>query len=102
MIRRPPRSTLFPYTTLFRSSVLLSRLLDAVGRWRAAERNVRLLGHGRYWACGGCDNQQSAVRLLLHNYAAEVGRSHVCNSFNPKTCMPSSVLKKKKQKQQIL
>src|SRR5256885_6602957 len=28
MIRRPPRSTLFPYTTLFRS--LLERLLGAV------------------------------------------------------------------------
>src|SRR2546428_3878208 len=26
MIRRPPRSTLFPYTTLFRSAVLASRL----------------------------------------------------------------------------
>src|SRR3712207_8500828 len=26
MIRRPPRSTLFPYTTLFRSSLRLSRL----------------------------------------------------------------------------
>src|SRR2546430_7661268 len=25
MIRRPPRSTLFPYTTLFRSMMLLSR-----------------------------------------------------------------------------
>src|SRR2546430_17446848 len=25
MIRRPPRSTLFPYTTLFRSGYLLSR-----------------------------------------------------------------------------
>src|SRR3712207_7736162 len=25
MIRRPPRSTLFPYTTLFRSHVLLQR-----------------------------------------------------------------------------
>src|SRR5258708_29998435 len=27
MIRRPPRSTLFPYTTLFRSSLLGIRLL---------------------------------------------------------------------------
>src|SRR2546425_1402980 len=26
MIRRPPRSTLFPYTTLFRSSIALGRL----------------------------------------------------------------------------
>src|SRR5260370_25294142 len=28
MIRRPPRSTLFPYTTLFRSSFKLRRLVD--------------------------------------------------------------------------
>src|SRR5688572_30864298 len=28
MIRRPPRSTLFPYTTLFRSDVEVSRLAD--------------------------------------------------------------------------
>src|SRR2546429_9868013 len=35
MIRRPPRSTLFPYTTLFRSS----RFADANHGWRRA-------GHG--------------------------------------------------------
>src|SRR2546430_13389592 len=29
MIRRPPRSTLFPYTTLFRSTVLLRALRHA-------------------------------------------------------------------------
>src|SRR2546426_4117728 len=28
MIRRPPRSTLFPYTTLFRSAQVLSHLTD--------------------------------------------------------------------------
>ena len=32
MIRRPPRSTLFPYTTLFRSV-----LLDAAESWRDLE-----------------------------------------------------------------
>src|SRR3712207_7876203 len=33
MIRRPPRSTLFPYTTLFRSlAVLLAQVLDRVDR----------------------------------------------------------------------
>src|SRR5260370_25700531 len=31
MIRRPPRSTLFPYTTLFRSSVLAWALSTASG-----------------------------------------------------------------------
>src|SRR5260370_27915099 len=30
MIRRPPRSTLFPYTTLFRSNVLADRGLHPV------------------------------------------------------------------------
>src|SRR5258708_30231763 len=29
MIRRPPRSTLFPYTTLFRSLLTLCSILDA-------------------------------------------------------------------------
>src|SRR2546422_3617345 len=30
MIRRPPRSTLFPYTTLFRSHIFVVRRLDRV------------------------------------------------------------------------
>src|SRR2546422_5403889 len=30
MIRRPPRSTLFPYTTLFRSLDALAELLDSL------------------------------------------------------------------------
>src|SRR2546430_13699351 len=30
MIRRPPRSTLFPYTTLFRSGLVIGALLFAV------------------------------------------------------------------------
>src|SRR6266853_2917385 len=32
MIRRPPRSTLFPYTTLFRSPAGLGRATGALGR----------------------------------------------------------------------
>src|SRR3712207_6928816 len=34
MIRRPPRSTLFPYTTLFRSLVVALSLREVVGRGR--------------------------------------------------------------------
>src|SRR2546429_7175303 len=36
MIRRPPRSTLFPYTTLFRSSSQRLRLRASSARWRRA------------------------------------------------------------------
>src|SRR2546429_1660520 len=39
MIRRPPRSTLFPYTTLFRSKTLISTAAgvppDVAGLWDA-------------------------------------------------------------------
>src|SRR5215475_6241552 len=35
MIRRPPRSTLFPYTTLFRSGVQPTGQRHSVGRWGA-------------------------------------------------------------------
>src|SRR2546430_7264711 len=42
MIRRPPRSTLFPYTTLFRSNrVLGGDAAVAVGDERASERASR-------------------------------------------------------------
>src|SRR5258708_27496139 len=34
MIRRPPRSTLFPYTTLFRSAVPLGSADDVAGECR--------------------------------------------------------------------
>src|SRR2546430_10523460 len=42
MIRRPPRSTLFPYTTLFRSGVLLVARQELVSRLdvEAAEDDV--------------------------------------------------------------
>src|SRR5688572_29064344 len=39
MIRRPPRSTLFPYTTLFRSDPMIGRLVD--GRYQVRSRIAR-------------------------------------------------------------
>src|SRR5256885_6586190 len=46
MIRRPPRSTLFPYTTLFRSShcVVLGRRSRAMVRHRTADVRDRQAG----------------------------------------------------------
>src|SRR2546429_2102956 len=46
MIRRPPRSTLFPYTTLFRSPLLLLGQ-DAVRLMTAGGRIVALSSLGR-------------------------------------------------------
>src|SRR5438034_3082839 len=42
MIRRPPRSTLFPYTTLFRSPQVCGRCLEPFGAHVTAGVDVRL------------------------------------------------------------
>src|SRR6266702_7263433 len=39
MIRHPPRSTLFPYTTLFRSDEIRESDLDEVGHLRFRQEN---------------------------------------------------------------
>src|SRR2546421_7610132 len=57
MIRRPPRSTLFPYTTLFRSV-----LLDGAGQLLHARR--RLLQRGRLLLRGGGDLLRPGRELL--------------------------------------
>src|SRR3712207_7706267 len=38
MIRRPPRSTLFPYTTLFRSTIWIIEIKSSVADFRADEK----------------------------------------------------------------
>src|SRR5258708_10429305 len=58
MIRRPPRSTLFPYTTLFRSPVIrVDRIANVagVGRepGRGGQRDGRTTGGGNRNGGGG-------------------------------------------------
>src|SRR5258708_31927093 len=51
MIRRPPRSTLFPYTTLFRSSVACRAggyLSKSTAKAPAGPRPARIAGCPRY------------------------------------------------------
>src|SRR2546425_3351818 len=47
MIRRPPRSTLFPYTTLFRS--LVTALFD-VAAWLTKRESLRAAALWTLWA----------------------------------------------------
>src|SRR5256885_9448576 len=44
MIRRPPRSTLFPYTTLFRSAERTQRASVHSGELRRADRDASRVG----------------------------------------------------------
>src|SRR3712207_8368152 len=43
MIRRPPRSTLFPYTTLFRSEQLVIQVLDHRGAGAGGQHDIALV-----------------------------------------------------------
>src|SRR2546422_6682874 len=42
MIRRPPRSTLFPYTTLFRSTEAVAALFDGVQNAEGGRLGIKL------------------------------------------------------------
>src|SRR5437867_10651673 len=59
MIRRPPRSTLFPYTTLFRSRGLLARALRL-----PAGYNRRAVALAQEWrAAGGSRSEEHTSEL---------------------------------------
>src|SRR2546422_4000294 len=69
MIRRPPRSTLFPYTTLFRSRRLQGDGVAGRGDRRAAEsaagagwKTAELGGAGRVLPRQGCLRRRGSTR----------------------------------------
>src|SRR2546422_10492707 len=64
MIRRPPRSTLFPYTTLFRSSYTEMRPPQRNAVW---EECLSKLPGGSGEFAGYEDQFQESVQLVSHN-----------------------------------
>src|SRR3712207_9468539 len=84
MIRRPPRSTLFPYTTLFRSR-------DQPGRARVLPARRGGAARPRGGAGGGEPGGRGAGRP-----GGQIGRAHGLNPGTPKSPIPSFALKKKK------
>src|SRR3712207_7142847 len=94
MIRRPPRSTLFPYTTLFRSAGVLLVVGVVVDQHRFGDRRERT--HG---AVGG-HVQQFVVRTPTAGLAGcqplrEIGRSTRLNSSHANISYAVFCLKKK-------
>src|SRR3712207_6881889 len=90
MIRRPPRSTLFPYTTLFRSPRTAPRTTppaarSASGRPRSNERMATLV---------------QAVRLALHYGETHLGvtrsEEHTSELQSPQYLVCRLLLEKKK------
>src|SRR3712207_7753957 len=91
MIRRPPRSTLFPYTTLFRSDrldLITARTLgDAEQFWRVADANDTMN-----------PNDLTGEEQIG---ATQIGRSTRLNSSHANISYAVFCLKKKKKKNKI-
>src|SRR2546422_6035894 len=93
MIRRPPRSTLFPYTTLFRS--------HRGGRGRMAGRPPLLPGAGHG---GGLQPRPRGARRRgsdgghrgTSGGGPEIGRAHLLTPVTATTRLPAFSFKKKK------
>src|SRR5690348_17984458 len=94
MIRRPPRSTLFPYTTLFRSGALArgtafeevgSRIDDA---FHFLFPKARLVG----------DDEIEGQVIYIDTYGKQDRKSTRLNSSHPSISYAVFCLKKKKQK----
>src|SRR5256885_7985298 len=94
MIRRPPRSTLFPYTTLFRSQ---SRKILAHAtpqpRLRAQSALTAPHGHG---SCTRCTHScsDSCIRLIIRARSEE----HTSELQSPCNLVCRLLLEKKKKK----
>src|SRR3712207_7719468 len=65
MIRRPPRSTLFPYTTLFRSSEGVKKLVADGFVEVSPERELILTEQGRLHAATLVRRHRLAERMLV-------------------------------------
>src|SRR3712207_8157058 len=90
MIRRPPRSTLFPYTTLFRSTFTSSRAPRQISRSAAVDEV-----HPEYLGVGlGLGSYRERPRILRLGHEGDIrcsgGRS--VGSFGSFSTLPGAVL----------
>src|SRR3712207_7335470 len=83
MIRRPPRSTLFPYTTLFRSEVR-QEYAERHGRsWTVEDRLAVMGANSRQWSATmrsrlGLDLEPEEVRSEEHTSELQSRQYLVC------------------------
>src|SRR5438034_7849496 len=88
MIRRPPRSTLFPYTTLFRSVIAWC---DGIAMWKLFP--VFGVGYSAF-------REFSSGTKVAHNAYVQDRKSTRLNSSHTVISYAVFCLKKKKKKQQ--
>src|SRR2546430_9804712 len=78
MIRRPPRSTLFPYTTLFRSAVAVHGASLAAAERMAVLACLSEVGSGAHEILGALGRQDADARSEEHTSELQSQSNLVC------------------------
>src|SRR5256885_7737387 len=93
MIRRPPRSTLFPYTTLFRSTLLTgAAIVGSGGGLAPGEANVSLAGARSEEHTSELQSPCNLVcRLLLEKKKTHGRRPRIARGHVPRECARRSL-----------
>src|SRR5688572_31521189 len=100
MLRRPPRSTLFPYTTLFRSSrhtkLASGMFCSAAATWFVAARDASSEESGAAWSTKYRPHS-SSVRSEEHTSELQSQSNLVCRLLLEKKNKQIQIRKKQKQ-----
>src|SRR2546427_6657517 len=102
MIRRPPRSTLFPYTTLFRSDCVF--IAESAESFRAAGREQFYVSVSRFKQALTIytDNKQELLRAVSKSSERPDRKSTRLNSSHSQISYAVFCLKKKKKQSEHL
>src|SRR5690349_24157172 len=88
MIRRPPRSTLFPYTTLFRSGVADQSARYTIKRYTSTKRQLS-------------EDEWEHERIRLEPLNPERSEEHTSKLQSRRDLVCRLLLEKKKQKNKV-
>src|SRR5690348_17700186 len=97
MIRRPPRSTLFPYTTLFRSQTGIARIAPLLERG-AGSRSLGIFGQASDGSLHARCAHEAVQPKWLKQIVGRDRKSTRLNSSHPSISYAVFCLKKKKKK----
>src|SRR3712207_8510194 len=79
MIRRPPRSTLFPYTTLFRSTELVAWLRRArIDRWEETAPGANVSRRGSFDSLSSTKRRRDRKSTRLNSSHANISYAVFC------------------------
>src|SRR5258708_23560896 len=93
MIRRPPRSTLFPYTTLFRSYCAGRAVFESPGpSWRECRKSKASPWRGRR------NRRNKRVEVFRRNISPARSEEHTSELQSPDHLVCRLLLEKKKKK----